>query len=67
VIAQPRLLPLQGSYGLLVHAPPVQEQADLFVTAALETEALVGVSRGGMQCFGQGSRHRRVSPSQPCF
>ena len=59
VVAQPGLLPLQGSYGLLIHAAPVEEQADFFVTASLVTEALVGVGRGIMQCFGQGSKHRQ--------
>jgi hypothetical protein len=35
MVAQPGFLPLERSYGLLVNAAPVQEQADLFVAATL--------------------------------
>ena len=81
VVAQPGLLPLEGSYGLLVHAAPVEEQADFFVTAALVTEALlVGITRSrNVECHVldrvDGSKHRQdpgscihiLSHSQPCF
>jgi hypothetical protein len=47
VVAQPGFLPLERSYGLLIDVAPVQEQADLFVAAALgtRTEASVWISR----------------------